>query len=121
MPPAPQSHLNSLYSLLDPPPWLLLPFAVVAFLDISITYYALYSISTPLVETNSLAVHAMTALGPTGLLVPYLIGITTWILLSLAHPWHSRAFRILGTVYLGYATYVVARNIALVYPHMAVV
>lgn len=103
---------------LHPPRWLLIPFAIIAISDILVTYYALYHIGGPFFERNAYAVLSMQHFGPLGLLIPYLTGITVCTTLALIHPWRRLAFRILGTLYLTYATFIVANNLKLVIPYL---
>lgn len=100
---------------LQPPTWLISLFSFVALSDIAITYYALYSFDSGLVEQNDLAVTSMQYFGALGLLVPYLLGVSVWLSLSLLHPWSRSAFRVLGVVYTFYASCILANNIVLVH------
>lgn len=113
-----QHRLQKAVTELDPPLWLVVPFLTVAISDILITYIALYHIGGQLYERNDIAVAAMDYFGASGLLLPYLLGVTIWITLSLIHPWRNLAFRIIGIFYLTFAIVVVANNIRLVYPYV---
>lgn len=108
-------YYESTLERLQPPAWLIALFSFVALSDIAITYYALYSFDSGLVEQNDLAVTAMQHFGAPGLLVPYLLGASVWLSLSLLYPRSRFAFRALGVGYIFYASYVLANNIVLVH------
>lgn len=113
--PQPLAYLNT---QLNPPRWLTTSFLLVATADLTITYFALYHLTTPLVEQNPFAVLTMSFFGPAGLLLPYLTGLTTCIALAILHPWSDKAFQLLLSIYTLYAAYVVTSNILLVAPHL---